>query len=161
MFILLKRYFILVSFIFLNACASVNLKSPIVIDLSNVTIETPMDKDNILFREHLIRIFKSKSNISKKFILKASISFTSSDTLSVSGLKKLSKTIAKVNYNLYDISSMKLIESVFIKSSPSIGSTSNSFYAKDAGIKQTKERLNMSTAKKMFLHLNILLRRLN
>ncbi len=126
----------------------------------SVSIETIENKDNILFKEHLKRAFRTKENEDHKFNLKASISFSSSDTLSASGLNDLTKTVATVSYKLYDFETNNLIKSGSIKSFPAIGSTSSSLYSSDISLKNTKERLNMSAAKKLYLHLNIILRRL-
>jgi len=159
MLLLLKKSLIIFSIIFINGCA---LKSPNLVkthDINSISIETTDSKDNILFKEHLKRIFKSKESINHKFKLKASVSFSSSSTLSVNGLNALTKTLAYVNYELYDFKSMKLIKSGSIKSFPALGSTSSSLYANDINLKHIKERLNISLSKKLYMHLYIVLRR--
>jgi len=159
MFLLLKNFLIIISIIFINGCA---LKSPNLVkthNINSVSIETADDKDNILFQEHLKRIFKSKESINHKFKLKASVSFSSSSTLSVNGLNALTRTVAYVNYDLYDFKSKKLIKSGSIKSFPALGSTSSSLYANDINLKHIKERLNISLSKKLYMHLYIVLRR--
>lgn len=160
MFLLLKSFLIITSLLFINGCSLKKSNLDRIQDINIVSIETTDNKDNILFKEHLKRIFKSKKNINNKFKLKASISFSSSDTLSVNGLKSLTKTIASVNYKLYDFKSNKIIKSGSIKSVPVLGSTSNSLYANDTGLKHIKERLNLIISNKLALHLNIILRRL-
>ena len=160
MFLFFKKFLILISIIFINGCA---LKSPNLVkvhDINSVSIETNDNKDNILFKEHLKRIFKSKNSINYKFKLKTSISFSSSDTLSDNGLNALTRTFAHVNYKLYHFKSYKLIKSGSIKSFSALGSTSSSLYANDMNLKHIKERLNISLSKKLYMHLNVFLRRL-
>ena len=160
MFLLSKNFLIIISIIFINGCA---LKSPNLVkthEIKSVSIETTSNKDNILFKEHLKRIFKSKDSINHKFKLKTSISYSSSDTLSVNGLNALTRTYAYVNFKLYDFKSNKLIKSGSIKSFPVLGSTSSSLYANDINLKHIKERLNISLSKKLYMHLNVFLRRL-
>ena len=155
----LKKFLIIFSVIFINGCA---LKSPNLVkvhDINSVSIETNDNKDNILFKEHLKRIFKSKDSINHKFKLKTSISFSSSDTLSDNGLNALTRTYAYVNFKLYDFKSNKLIKSGSIKSFPVLGSTSSSLYANDINLKHIKERLNIILSKKLYMHLNLVLRR--
>jgi hypothetical protein len=159
MLLLLKKFLIIFLIIFINGCV---LKSPNLVkthNINSISIETTDDKDNILFKEHLKRIFKSKESINHKFKLKASVSFSSSSTLSVNGLNALTRTVAYVNYDLYDFKSKKLIKSGSIKSFPALGSTSSSLYANDINLKHIKERLNISLSKKLYMHLYIVLRR--
>ena len=159
MFLSLKKFLILISIIFINGCA---LKSPNLVkthDINSVSIETTNNKDNILFKEHLKRIFKSKESTNHKFKLKTSISYSSSDTLSDNGLNALTRTYAYVNFKLYDFKSNKLIKSGSIKSFPVLGSTSRSLYANDINLKHIKERLNIILSKKLYMHLNLVLRR--
>ena len=157
--LLIKKILIIFSVIFINGCA---LKSPNLVkahDINSVSIETTDNKDNILFKEHLKRIFKSKESTNHKFKLKTSISYSSSDTLSDNGLNALTRTYAYVNFKLYDFKSNKLIKSGSIKSFPVLGSTSSSLYANDINLKHIKERLNISLSKKLYMHLNLVLRR--
>ena len=160
MFFLLKNLIIVISFLFVYGCASKKPNFVSINDINSVSIETIDEKDNILFKENLIRIFNTKKNVVNKFKLKASISFLSSNTLSVSGLSVLTRTVASVSYKLYNLKSKKLIKSGSIKSFPALGSTSSSLYANDVNLKHIKERLNKSISKKLYMHLNIVLRRL-
>ena len=160
MFLPLKHLLFVISFLFIYGCASVK---PSVVQtnyINSVSIETGEDKDNILFKENLKRVFKAKNNEDPKFNLIASISFLSSNTLSASGLNALTRTIASASYELYNFKSKKLIKSGSINSFPALGSTSSSLYANDINLKQIKERLNISVSKKLYMHLNIILRRL-
>ena len=160
MFILLKKFLIIILFLFIYGCASKNSNIVNNYNINSVSIETNEDKHNILFKENLKRIFRTKDNIDHKYILKTSISFSSSDTLSVSGLNSLTRTLAHVDYELYNSKPKKLIKSGSIQSFPALGSTSSSLYSNDINIKHIKERLNISISKKLFMHLIIVLRRL-
>ena len=161
MFLYLKNFLILILFLSIFGCSSKYSNFIKTGDINSISIETTKNKDNILFKEHLKRIFKTNNNIDHKFILKTSISFSSSDTLSVNGLDALTRTVAYVTYNLYNFKSKELIKSGSIKSFPALGSTSSSLYANDINRKHIKERLNISISKKLYNHLNIVLRRLN
>lgn len=156
---LLKNFLIIFSIIFINGCTLTNTNLVRAANINIVSIETADDKDNILFKEHLKRLFKSKESINQKFKLKTSISYSSSDTLSVNGLNALTRTYGLVNFKLYDFKSSELIKSGTIKSFPILGSTSSSLYANDTNLKHIKERLNISLSKKLYMHLNLTLRR--
>ena len=160
MSLFLKSFLIIISIIFINGCAFNNYKSDKMFYINSVSIETLDNKDNIVFKENLNRLFKSKHSKSYKFKLKASISFSSSNTLSINGLNDLTRTAATVKYKLYDLKSNNLIKAGSIKSFPAFGSTSNSLYANDINLKHIKERLNMNISKELYMHMNIVLRRL-
>ena len=159
MSIYIKNSFIIFLIIFIGGCSFKNSELN-KYNISSIIIKTPEDRDNTLFNEYLKRVFNTNKNIKKQFILETTISFSSVNTLSVSGLKTLNRTYANVKYKLYNYDSHLLIKSGSIKSFPAIGSTSSSLYSNDISLKNTKERLNMSAAKKLYLHLNIILRRL-
>ena len=160
MFLLLKNLFFIISFLFFYGCASKNPNFVNTNDINSVSIETDGDRDNILFKENLKRLFKNKKNVNLKFKLITSISFSSSDTLSVGGLNVLTRTVAFVNYKLYNFKSNELIKSGSLQSFPALGSTSSSLYASDTNLKHIKERLNISVSKKLYMHLKIILRRI-
>jgi len=160
MYLLLKNSLFVILILFIYGCVSTKSNFVKTNDINSVSIETSGDRDNILFKEHLKRIFNTKRNAIPKFKLKATISFSSSDTLTVSGLNALSRTLANVSYKLYNFKSKKLIKSGSITSFPALGSTSNSLYTNDVNLKYIKDRLNVSISKKLYLHLNIFLRRL-
>ena len=160
MFVIFKNLLFVFLFLFIYGCASTKTNFVKINDINSVSIKTSKGRDNTLFKENLERTFKTKKNANHKFKLEASISFSSSDTLSASGLKALSKTIAIVSYKLYNFKTKKLIMSGSIKSFPALGSTSSSLYANDINLKHIKERLNLSISKKLFMHLSIALRRL-
>ena len=160
MFLLFKNLLVIISFLFFYGCASEIPNFVNTNDINSVSIETDGDRDNILFKENLKRLFKTKKNVDFKFKLLTSISFSSSDTLSVSGLSVLTRTVASVSYKLYNIKSNQLIKSGSIQSFPALGSTSGSLYTSDTNLKHIKERLNISVSKKLYMHLIIVLRRL-
>ena len=160
MFLLFKNLLVIISFLFFYGCASEIPNFVNTNDINSVSIETDGDKYNILFKENLKRLFKTKKNVDFKFKLLTSISFSSSDTLSVSGLSVLTRTVASVSYKLYNFKSNKLIKSGSLQSFPALGSTSSSLYASDTNLKHIKERLNISVSKKLYMHLIIVLRRL-
>ena len=158
MFLLFKNLLVIISFLFFYGCASNNSNFVNTNDMNSVSIETNEDRDNILFKENLKRLFKTKKNV--KFKLITSISFSSSNTLSVGGLNVLTRTLASVSYKLYNFKSNKLIKSGSLQSFPALGSTSSSLYASDTNLKHIKERLNISVSKKLYMHLIVVLRRL-
>ena len=160
MFLLFKNFLVIISFLFIYGCASKNPNFVNNNDINSVSIETDGDKYNILFKENLKRLFKTKNNVDFKFKLLPSISFSSSDTLSVGGLNVLTRTVASVSYKLYNFKSNKLIKSGSLQSFPALGSTSSSLYASDTNLKHIKERLNISVSKKLYMHLKIILRRI-
>ena len=160
MFLFFKNLLVIFSFLFFYGCASNNSNFVNTNDMNSVSIETNEDRDNILFKENLKRLFKTKKNVNFKFKLITSISFSSSNTLSVGGLNVLTRTVALVSYKLYNLKSDELIKSGSLQSFPALGSTSSSLYARDTNLKHIKERLNISVSKKLYMHLKIILRRI-
>ena len=160
MFLFFKNLLVIISFLFFYGCASKNPNFVNTNDINSVSIETDGDRDNILFKENLKRLFKTKKNVNFKFKLITSISFPSSNTLSVGGLNVLTRTVALVSYKLYNLKSNELIKSGSLQSFPALGSTSSSLYASDTNLKHIKERLNISVSKKLYMHLIVVLRRL-
>ena len=158
MFLFFKNLLLISSFLFFYGCASNNSNFVNTVDMNSVSIETNEDRDNLLFKENLKRLFKTKKNV--KFKLITSISFSSSNTLSVGGLNVLTRTVASVSYKLYDFKTNQLIKSGSLQSFPALGSTSSSLYSSDTNLKHIKERLNISASKKLYMHLIIVLRRL-
>ena len=161
MFYNIKKILLICSFFFIISCS---LSNKNISDNSNIhliTIETADDKDNILFNEYLKRTFKPIKNMSHKFLLKATISYSTTNALSISGLSTLNRTTAIVNYKLYSKETNELIKSGSLNSFTSIGSTSSSLYTNDINLKFVKERLNLNASIKLKNYLNIILRRLS
>ena len=159
MFVFKKLVFIF--FIFLiNGCSLNNLEK--INDINNISIEihTPKDKYNLYFKENLKRYFYVSNN-KTKYILKTVITFESTKTLSVSGQNVLKSTQAKINYQLTNKNTDTVIKSGTISTFPALSSSSNSLYTKDKSVDHIKERLTKSSAKSLYTHIKIIIRRLN
>ena len=124
-----------------------------------ITIDTPNDQYNIIFREYLKRNFNNKKSLKPQILLKANISFTSDETLSVSGTSVLKSTKANTTYSLIDKNSNLLIKSGLINTFPALSSSSNSLYSNEKSIENIKERLSLSSAKKLFILTKMILRK--
>ena len=161
MFINITKILLICSFFFIISCSLSNKNLPVNSNINLISIETPNDRDNILFNEYLKRAFKPINDVSHKFLLETSISYSITNALSISGLNSLNRTTAIVNYKLYSKETNKLIKSGSINSFTSIGSTSSSLYTNDINLKFVKERLNLNASIKLKNYLNIILRRLS
>ena len=160
MFFNIQKILLICSFFFIYSCSLSNKNLPVNSYVNLITIQTTKDKDNILFNEYLKRAFKPINDVSHKFLLETSISYSITNALSISGLNSLNRTTAIVNYKLYSKETNKLIKSGSINSFTSIGSTSSSLYTNDINLKFVKERLNLNASIKLKNYLNIILRRL-
>ena len=78
-----NKFFIIILIILLSNCSINNLNKNNKLNNVAIYIETPTDKDNVLLKENLRRLIKSNQNSQLKYILKAKISYSSSETLSV------------------------------------------------------------------------------
>ena len=161
MFFNIKKILLICSFFFIISCSLSNKNLPVNSNINLISIETPNDRDNILFNEYLKRAFKPINDVSHKFLLETSISYSITNALSISGLNSLNRTTAIVNYKLYSKETNRLIKSGSINSFTSIGSTSSSLYTNDINLKFIKERLNLNASIKLKNYLNIILRRLS
>ena len=153
---------IIISFVLLiNSCSTNNLKE--ITDQSDFFIEivTTNDKYNILFKENLKRFFSSKYNPHKKYKLNTTITFQSTNTLSVSGTNVLNSTKASVNYYLMNNDTNKIVDSGSINTFPALSSSSSSLYTQQKSIDHIKERLIKSSAKSLYIRINIILSKLN
>ncbi|MDA8687440.1 hypothetical protein N9L98_00045 [bacterium] len=132
-------------------------------ELGNVSIliETPSDRDNVLLRENLKRLISPNQKSQSKYKLDASISYNSSETLSVRGLNVLNSTKAKINYKLVEISTEKIIKAGSFNSFPALSSSSSSLYSNEIAKRHVKDRLNLISAQKIKLILKVTLSRLN
>ena len=159
MFILKKLIFIFFIFV-INSCSLKNFEK--INDVNNISIEihTPKDKYNLYFKENLRRYFNVIDN-KTKYILKAVITFESTKTLSVSGQNVLKSTKAKINYRLTNKNTDFVIKSGSISTFPALSSSSDSLYTKERSLDHIKERLTRSSAKSLYTHLKIIIRRLN
>jgi hypothetical protein len=161
MFFNIKKILLICSFFFIISCSLSNKNLPVNSNINLISIETPNDRDNILFNEYLKRAFKPINDVSHKFLLETSISYSTTNALSISGLNSLNRTTAIVNYKLYSKETNKLIKSGSINSFTSIGSTSSSLYTNDINLNFVKERLNLNASIKLKNYLNIILSRLS
>ena len=157
----MKNFFLIVSFLFLSSCTLHNLNNELDRKQINISLETPSDRYNIIFKEKLKRLFNSKQEYKSEFILKTSVSFNSTETLSVGGLNVLQSTIAVVTYSLNRVSSGVKVKSGSIKTFPALSSSSKSLYSGEKSIENIKERLSISSANKLYLLLKVELSRLN
>ena len=157
----IKKIFVFLLLIITFGCTSYNIKKSNSINLRTVSIETPSDRYNILFKEYLKRKFDNKKNLKPSLTLKTGISFNSNETMSVSGLAVLNSTKAVVRYSLVDNGSNTLIKSGSIKTFPALSSSSNSLYSNEESLKHIKERLSQSSANKLYLLTKVILRKLD
>ena len=153
---------IIISLIFLmNGCLTKNSKE--ISDNNNFSIEivTTDNKYNILFKEDLKRFFSTKHNSYKKYKLNTTITFQSTNTLSVSGTNVLNSTKASVNYYLKNNNTNKIIETGSFNTFPALSSSSSSLYTQQKSIDHIKERLVKSSAKSLYMRINIIISRLS
>jgi hypothetical protein len=152
---------LIILIILLTGCSFNNLNKKIKLSNVSILIETPSDRDSVLLKENLKRLFNTKLNSQLKYKLNASISYNSTETLSVSGLNILNSTEAVVNYSLVDINSGKLIKTGSFNSFPALSSSSSSIYTNEISSGHIKDRLNIVSAEKLYLILKVTLSRLN
>ena len=157
----IKKIFVFLLLIISFGCTSYDINRTNSINLSTVSIETPSDRYNVIFKEYLKRKFYNKKNLEPSFILKTDISFNSKETMSVSGLAVLNSTKAVVRYSLVDNGSNTLIKSGSFKTFPALSSSSNSLYSNEESLKHIKERLSQSSANKLYLLTKVILRKLD
>ena len=157
----IKKIFVFLLLIITFGCTSYNIKKSNSINLRTVSIETPSDKYNVIFKEYLKRKFDNKKNLKPSLTLKTGISFNSNETMSVSGLAVINSTKAVVRYSLVDNRSNTLIKSGSIKTFPALSSSSNSLYSNEESLKHIKERLSQNSANKLYLLTKLLLRKLD
>ena len=157
----IKKNFVFLLFLTTFGCTSYDITKTNSVSEKIVSIETPNDRYNVIFKEYLKRKFDNKKNLKPSFILKADISFNSNETMSVSGLAVLNSTKAVVKYSLVDNGSNTLIKSGSIKTFPALSSSSNSLYSNEQSLKHIKERLSLASANKLYVLTSILLRKLD
>ena len=160
MFFKYKTIFIIL-IILLSGCSLNNSYHQNELGNVSILIETPSDRDNVLLRENLKRLINTNQKSQSKYKLDASISYNSSETLSVRGLNVLNSTKAKINYKLVEISTEKVIKSGSFVSFPALSSSSSSLYSNEIAKGHVKDRLNLISAQKMKLILKVTLSRLN
>jgi len=127
----------------------------------NINIETPNNKYDMLLKKHLDRLFNNQPKKDTNFILKSNMSFTSNETLSVRGLNVLQSTKGTVQYSLIDSKSGKILRSGSVVTFPALSSSSSSLYTNDVSLQHIKERLVLSSAKKLYLKIKLIMKKLN
>ena len=157
----LKIKIFIVFSIIISGCGFSDSKFTETKKIENIIIETPNNKLNIILKKYLKRSFNNKPEIEAKFILKSNISITSNDALSSSGLNVLKSTKGKVEYSLINIKSGQIVKSGSIITFPVISSSSSSLYSNDVSLEHIKERLSLSSAKKLYMHLKLIMQKLN
>ena len=160
MFFKYKTIFIIL-IILLSGCSLNNSYHQNELGNVSILIETPSDRDNVLLRENLKRLINTNQKSQSKYKLDASISYNSSETLSVGGLNVLNSTKAKINYKLVEIGTEKIIKAGSFNSFPALSSSSSSLYSNEIARGHIKDRLNLVSAQKMKLILKVTLSRLN
>lgn len=157
----IKKIFVFLFLLTTFSCTSYNITETNTINEKTISIETPIDRYNVIFKEYLKRKFNHKKDIKPSFIIKANISFNSNETLSVSGLTGLNSTKAVVNYSLIDYNSNILIKSGSIKTFPALSASSSSLYSNEQSLKHIKERLSQSSANKLYVLIKMTLKKLD
>jgi hypothetical protein len=160
MFFKYKTIFVIL-IILLSGCSLNNSYHQNELGNISILIETPSDRDNVLLRENLKRLINTNQKSQSRYKLNASISYSSSETLSVRGLNVLNSTKAIINYRLVEIDTEKVIKSGSFNSFPALSSSSSSLYSNEIARGHIKDRLNLISAQKMRLILKVTLSRLN
>ena len=159
MFFFKKLVFICL-IILMSGCTSNNLEKIKNINNYSVEVETPNDDYNVYFKKDLKSFFHvNDSNL--KYLLKTSITFKSTETLSVSGQNVLKSTKARIDYRLTNKNTNVILESGSFNTFPALSSSSNSLYTKEKSIEHIKERLTKSSAKSLYTRIIIIIRRLS
>jgi hypothetical protein len=145
--------------VLLSGCGLGSFKTVNSDHFKNINIITPNNKYNLIFKKDLKRIFNTTYISATKYKLNASISFGSTKTSSVGGLNVLKSTKAIINYTFIDLKTNKILEEGSINTFPANSSSSSSLYTNDISIEHVKERLSLSAAKKLYMHLNLIFKK--
>ncbi len=156
----IKKIVIFLIIITFFACSTENIVKINTINDKSIAIETPNNKYNILLREYLKRKFNNEKKLQTDFVLKADISFTSNESLSLGSSKAFNTTRGITKYTLIDNNSNLLVKSGSIKTFPALGSSSNSLYSNERSLDHIKERLSQSSANRLYVITSITLRKL-
>ncbi len=141
-------------------CSTENIVKINTVNDKSIAIETPNNKYNILLKEYLKRKFNNEKELQADFVLKADISFTSNDTLSLGNSRAVNTTSGVTKYTLIDNNSNLLVKSGSIKTFPALGFSSNSLYSNEISLDHIKERLSQNSANKLYIITHITLRKL-
>ena len=159
MFIFKKSVFIIL-IILISSCTLNNFEKIKNVNNYSIEIDTPNDNYNVHFKQNLKRLFHISDN-NTKYLLKTSITFKSTKTLSVSGQNILKSTKARIDYQLTDKDTNVIVKSGSFNTFPALSSSSNSLYTQEKSIEHIKERLTKSSAKSLYTRINIIIRRLS
>ena len=157
---LFKKIFFLCLIIFISGCTLNNFEKSKNINNYSFELDTPNDKYNLYFKENLKRFFYINDS-KTKYKLKTRITFESTKTLSVSGQNILKSTKARVYYQLTNKNTNVVVKSGSIYTFPALSSSSNSLYSQEKNIEHIKDRLTKSSAKSLYMRINLFIRRLN
>ena len=158
MFIFKKLFFLSLIFL-MSSCALDNFQKIQNFNNYLVEVDTPNDNYNVHFKENLKRFFHIGDK-KTKYLLKTRITFKSTKTLSVSGQNILKSTKAKIDYKLIN-KNTNVIKTGSVITFPALSSSSNSLYTQEKSINHIKDRLTKSSAKSLYRHIKIIIRRLS
>ena len=156
-----KIYVFLSFLILLIGCGFSNNDLSETKSFENIVIETPNTKFDLIFKKYLKREFNNQPDKTAKFILKSNISFNTANTLSSNGLNTLKSTKCIVKYSLVDLQSGKVLKSGSFFTFPALSLSSSSLYSNDVSLRHIKERLSLSSAKKLYMHVKLIVQGLN
>ena len=159
MFIFKKLVFLSV-IVLISGCTLNNFERVQNIHNYSIEVDTPNDDYNLHFKESLKRFFHKGDN-KTKYLLKTRITFESTNTLSVSGQNILKSTKARIDYKLIDKNTNIVVKSGSFNTFPALSSSSSSLYTNEKSIEHIKERLTKSSAKSLYMRINIIIRRLS
>ena len=153
---------IFISFLILiNGCGFSDKELTKTNSIENIVIETPKNKFNLILKKHLNRTFNNETGKEPKYILNSNISFSSSNSLAGSDLNALKTSKGTVTYSLINLKSGKTIKSGSIVTFPALSASSSSLYTTDISLEHIKERLSLSSAQKLYMHIKLIMQKLN
>ena len=155
-----KKLLFLSLIILISGCTLNNFERVKNIHNYSIQIDAPNDNYNVQFKEYLKRFFHIGDN-KTKYLLKTRITFESTNTLSVSGQNILQSTKARIDYQLTNKNTNVVVKSGSFNTFPALSSSSSSLYTNEKSIEHIKERLTKSSAKSLYMRINIIIRRLS
>ena len=159
---LFVRINIFISFLILiSGCGFSDKELTKINSIENIIIETPNTKFNLILKRNLKRVFVNQTSTTPELKLMANISFSSSNSLSTSGLNTLKSSKGTVTYSLIDLKSGKTIKSGSIVTFPALSASSSSLYSNDISLEHIKERLSLSSSQKLYMHIKLIMQKLD
>ena len=146
----------LIFFIFFIFSCSLSMKNNLDPNY-NLKIETPTNKYNHLLRFELQKYNKFNKNHEDTFFLEANITFSSQETLTLSGLSPLYKMTGTIDYKLSK--NNKNIKKGKISSTINYGSVT-SFYGKEENQKFAKQRIVKNLALKLLNKIKLIINKI-